>query len=435
MADHSNLTRRDLIRNSAATAGAVALAGPGVNLALGQTAGPIRVGVVGCGGQGTAAAKACVKAAEGVKVTALADAFQDQLQELKTAFGVPDNRCFTGLEGYKKLMALGDVDLVIIATPAGLRPLQIAEAVAQGKHVYADAPVAVCPAGIAMVADAAAKAAEKGLAIIAAPLQRRDVACIETMSRILDGAIGTIVSAQFYHNGPALPVVKRKPGQSDVEWQVRNWHYFTWLSGGIVLDRLVPSLDILNWGTAAMPDTVHAIGGRQFHTSPDYGNIYDHVGIEFFYPGSVGTIGMARGIDGTDVRVADRLVGTKGVSNGRGLIEGENAWIHEGPRPDPCTQALAELIQSVRSGKPVNDVQTGTDATLCAVMARESAYSRQQFKRSWFISKSKLNLLPDEGLQLSSAKPIDPVAHPDKYELSGWRQEPKTKKKRGKKKK
>ena len=412
-------TRRELLESSAATAGAIALSGAGANLAWAQGRDTIRVGVVGCGKRGAGAAQDCVKSSPGVKIVALADAFQDRLAGLKTAFKVAADHCFVGLDAYKKLLALDDVDLVVLATPPGFRPLHFAEAVERGKHAFMEAPVAVCPAGVKKVVEAAKTAAEKKLAVAAGFQRRHQPAYVETMKRIRDGAIGTIVSAQCYWNQGGLPVATRKPGQSDVEWQIRNWPYFKWLSGDHVVTQHVHNIDVINWAFGALPDAVHAVGGRQFRTGPEYGNIYDHFGTEFFYPDDVRTISLCRQIEGTDERIGERVAGTKGISDCCGTIEGEKPWRYEGPTPDPHAQEQADLIKSIRDGKPLNEGQQAAESTLCAIMARESAYTRQRFTRSWFLSKCTLSLLPPDGLTLRGASPAAPVAVAGKYKLPG----------------
>lgn len=415
-------TRRELLKNSAVMAGSVALTGM-APLVYAQGSDTIRVGVIGCGGRGSGAANDCASSSSGVKIVALADAFEDRLRGLKGKFNVPDSRCFVGMDAYKKLLALDDVNLVILATPPGFRPPQLAEAIRRGKNVFMEKPVAVCPAGIKMVIEASDMATQKGLGIVAGTQRRHEPKYVETMKRIHDGAIGEIVSAQCYWNQGDLWVNKRQPGQGDVEWQIRNWLYFTWLSGDHICEQHVHNLDVVNWAFKdVLPEQVHGVGGRQFRTGPDHGNIFDHFGVEFFYPGDVRTISMCRQIKGTTTNVSERVVGTKGSSNCAGVIEGENAWRYEGPNPNPYVEEHADLIKSIRAGRPLNEGKRIAGSTLCAIMGRESAYSRQQFKQSWFMSRCTLDLLPPDDLKLSDSKPVPPFAVPGKYELPGFPQ-------------
>jgi len=403
------------------TAGTLVLSGAAGPLAYAQGSDEIRVGVVGCGGRGSGAAHNCVSSSPGVKIVALADAFEDRLQKLKTDFSVPDNRCFVGLDAYKQLMALDDINLVILATPPGFRPPQFAEAIRRGKNVFMEKPVAVCPAGAKMVIEASDLATQKGLGVVAGTQRRHQFEYVETMKRIHDGAIGDLVSAQCYWNMGGLWVSERQPGQGDVEWQIRNWLYFTWASGDHICEQHVHNLDVVNWAfNDVQPEAVHGLGGRQYRTDPKYGNIFDHFGIEFTYPGDVKTISMCRQIEGTANNVSERVVGTKGVSNCAGMIEGENSWRYRGPRSDPYVQEHTDLIKSIRAGKPLNEGKRIAESTLCAIMGRESAYSRQQFTRSWFMNRCTLNLVPAEGLKLSDAMPVPAVAVPGQYQLPGF---------------
>lgn len=427
MVQRQKLTRRELLKSSAVTAGALVLGGSAVPLAEARGSDRIRVGVVGCGGRGSGAARDCVKSSPGVRIVALADAFGDRLTSLKNEFKVRNRRCFVGLDAYKELMALDDVNLVILGTPPGFRPVQLAEAIKQEKNVFMEKPVAVCPAGIKMVIEASNKATDKGLAIVAGTQRRHEPKYVETMKRIHDGAIGEIVSAQCYWNQGALWVDRAKTNWdnyksgkwSDVEWQIRNWLFIKWLSGDHIVEQHVHNIDVINWAFDALPEQVHGLGGRQDRTGPQYGNIFDHFGVEFFYPDDVRTISTCRQIPGTSNRVSERVVGTKGVSNCAGSIEGENPWRYEGPNPNPYEVEHADLIKSIRSGNPLNEGQRIAESTLCAIMGRESAYSRQQFKQSWFMSRCTLNLLPPDGLKLSDSKRLDPFPVPGVYKLPG----------------
>ena len=419
MMHKQKLSRRDLLKSSAVAAGTLAFSGAVVPLAQAQGSDAIRVGVVGCGGRGSGAAVNCVESSPGVKIVALADAFADRMKTLKDKFSIPDNRCFVGIDAYKELMALEDINVVILATPPGFRPQTLAEAVKRGKNVFMEKPVAVCPAGIKMVFEASDLAKQKGLAIVAGTQRRHERKYVETMKRIHDGAIGDIVSAQCYWNMGQLWVSQRQPGQSDIEWQIRNWLYFTWLSGDHICEQHVHNIDVLNWAFQEQPVSVWGLGGRQYRTGEEHGNIFDHFGVEFIYPNDVRTISMCRQIDGSDGNVSERVVGTKGMSDCAGRIQGENSWRYRGENPNPYVEEHKDLIASIRSGNPLNEGRQVAESTLCAIMGRESAYSRNRFTSKWFMSRCTLDLLPPEGLNIKDSKEVPAFAVPGKYKLAG----------------
>lgn len=424
MGKRIELTRRTLLKGSAVAAGSLAFSSP-VPLMAAAGNDTIRVGVIGCGGRGSGAARDCVKSSRGVEIVALADAFSDRINGLKNQFKVPDNRCFVGLNAYKELLALDDINLVIIGTPPGFKPAQLAATIEAGKNVFIEKPVATCPAGIKMVIEASDKAAQKKLAIVAGTQRRHEARYVETMKRIHDGAIGDIVSAQCYWNMGGLWHSRAKENWknyqsgkwADVEWQIQNWLFIKWLSGDHICEQHVHNIDVLNWAFDCLPDSVHGQGGRQFRTDPMYGDIGDHFGVEFFYPNDTRTISMCRQMDGASDNVSERIVGTKGSSNCAGTIEGENAWKYEGPNPNPYVQEHTDLIKSIREGEPLNEGKQVAESTLCAIMGRESAYSRQQFKREWFMAKCTLDLLPPDNLKLTDSKPLPPFPIPGKYKL------------------
>ncbi len=419
MADIARMNRRRFLGRTAMAAGGFALAGAAPRVAYTAATDTIGVGVIGCGGRGMGAADNCLEAAQGVKIVALADAFADRVERAKAKFKVPDNRCFVGLEAYREVLALSEVDLVILATPPGFRPLHFSAAVEAGKHIFTEKPVAVCAAGVRQMLEAAEKSVAKKLCVAAGTQRRHDPKYMETMKRIRDGAIGQIVSAQCYWNQGGLWVKKREPNQSDIEWQLRNWLYFVWLSGDHIVEQHVHNIDVINWAMGALPDQVHSLGGRQFRTAPEYGHIYDHFGTEFFYPGDVRTISLCRQIEGSAGNVSERVVGTKGWSNCAGVIEGEVKWRYEGPTPNPYVEEHRHLIESIRGGAYLNEARQVTESTMCAIMARESAYTRQQMKREWFLQRCELDLRPRSDLKMSDPMPVPPVAVPGKYQLPG----------------
>jgi predicted dehydrogenase len=287
-------------------------------------------------------------------------------------------------------------------------------AVAAGKHVFMEKPVAVDPTEVRQVIAASDLAAQKKLGIVAGTQRRHEAPYIETMKRVHAGAIGDIISAQCYWNQGGLWMNARQPAWSDMEWQLRNWLYFTWLSGDHIVEQHVHNLDVVNWAIQATPVKALSLGGRQVRTDPAYGHVYDHFTTEFEYPNGVKVLSMCRQIDGTASRVEERVQGTKGTTNCNGSIRGQNAWRFEGERNNPYVQEHTDLIASIRANKPLNEGRRIAESTLTAIMARMSAYTGQEVTWDQAMN-SKLSLMPAK-LEMGPM-PVPPVAVPGKTPL------------------
>ena len=396
------ISRRDFVkRTTVATAGLSAGLMATGNFAYAGGSDTLRIGLVGCGGRGSGAANDCVQSSEGVELVAMGDLFEDRLEEsqknLQEAMGeqykVDDSHGFIGFDAYQHVID-SDVDLVIFATPPAFRPQHLRAAIEAGKHVFIEKPVAVDPTGIRSVMESARMAEEKGLAIVAGTQRRHDPAYLEAMQRIHDGAIGEIKSAQVYWNQGGLWKHDRAPGMSDMEWQVRNWLYFTWLSGDHIVEQHVHNIDVANWALQSHPVKALGVGGRQVRTDPSYGHIFDHFAIEFEYPNGAHVLSMCRQQDGTPRRVAERIIGTEGVSDGHSMIQGATNWEYEGERVNPYVQEHADLVASIRAGEPINEGQRIAESVLTAIMGREAAYTGQEV--TWEeVLNADLDLTPD----------------------------------------
>jgi predicted dehydrogenase len=379
----------------------------------------LRVGLVGCGGRGSGAVADCLRAAPGTEVVALGDAFADRLEACRTgleAFAernrVVPERCFVGFDAYQRVIA-SDVDLVILATPPGFRPQHLRAAVEAGKHVFMEKPVAVDPAGIRSVLASAEIARERGLAIVAGTQRRHDGAYQETIRRIHEGALGEIVAAQCYWNQGGLWMHPRQAAWSDLEWQMRNWLYFTWLSGDHIVEQHVHNLDVINWALGAHPVRCTGMGGRQVRIDPAYGNVFDHFAVEYEYPGGARVHSFSRQIDNCATRVAERIVGTRGTSDACGSIRGETNWRFEGEAVNPYQQEHADLIASIRAGAPLNEARQVAESTLTAIMGRMSAYTGKDLTWEQAL-ESKLDLVP-QALAFGPME-VAPVALPGRSE-------------------
>jgi predicted dehydrogenase len=417
----TGITRRDFIKTSAAASLAAAIpAGLGL-FAAGSDA--IRMGVIGCGGRGTGAAVDAVSSSPGVEILALFDPFQDRIDgSLKTlrekvpaAVKVRPEMCFTGLDGYKKLLAIRDINYIVTAAPPGFRPIHLKAAIEAGKHVFMEKPVAVDPAGVRSIIASSELAAQKGLAIVAGTQRRHQKKYLEVMKRIHEGAIGEVVGGQCYWNQGGLWVIKKTPQMTEMEWQCRNWLYFSWTSGDHIVEQHVHNIDVMNWAFGATPVKVVGMGGRQVRTAPEYGNIFDHFAVEFEYPNGARVMSMCRQIEGCSDRVEEKIVGTKGSAMGYGEISGPTPWKFEGDEPNPYVVEHTDLIASIRSGKPLNEGKRIAESTLCAIMGRMSAYTGQAISWDWAMKASKLDLSPAK--YEFGPNPVDPVAVPGKTPL------------------
>jgi predicted dehydrogenase len=415
----NNLTRRDFIKTASAASVvslAGALSGSGALFASGSDT--IRVGLIGCGGRGTGAAIDAVNSSPGVEILALFDPFQDRIdsclkrlrERVPAAVKVKPEACFTGLDGYKKLLAIKDINYIVTAAPPGFRPIHLKAIVEAGKNVFMEKPVAVDPVGVRSVITSSELAAEKGLAIVAGTQRRHQQRYLELMKRIRDGAIGEVVGGQCYWNQGDLWVIKKTPEMSDMEWQCRNWLYFSWTSGDHIVEQHVHNIDVINWAFDALPVKVMGMGGREVRTAPEYGNIFDHFAVEFEYPNGARVMSMCRQTKGCADRVEERIVGTKGHAFGYGEIHGPNAWKFEADEPNPYVQEHADLIASIRAGKPLNEGRQIAESTMCAIIGRMSAYTGSAISWSWAMNASKLDLTP-KTFEFGP-NPVDPVAVP-----------------------
>ena len=429
-ADRDRLSRRGFLKTSVAAA-ATTLAAGCASMQRGQ-AGPailhpgkpekLRVGVIGCGGRGTSAAMNCVESSENVEIVALGDLFQDRLDSCREKLGekvadnlnVTDDRCFTGFDNYLGVLDC-DIDLVVMAPPPHFRPLHLKAVIEAGKHVFMEKPVAVDPVGVRSIIASSELGAQKGLAIVAGTQRRHQPSYLETMKRIHDGAIGELVAAQCYWNQEFLWVKEQKPEWSDMEWQCRNWLYFTWLSGDHIVEQHIHNLDIVNWAMQSPPVKCVGMGGRQVRTGPQHGNIFDHFAVEYEYPNGARVLSMCRQTEGCSSRVSERVVGTKGFAytdGSNGYIEGPKAYKYQGKSPSPYVQEHADLIKSIREGKPLNEGRRIAESTLTAIMGRMSAYTGRELSWNWVMNESELDLTPS-AYQMGP----DPVAIPGKTKL------------------
>ena len=352
----------------------------------------------------------------------MGDAFRDRLESspqpgcaannaIRDRIDVPAERQFVGIDAIDRLLPV--VDLVILATPPGFRPGHIRAAVAAGKHIFTEKPVGVDGPGIRTVLQAYEDATRRRLSVVAGTQRRYQTGYKESMQRIHGGAIGTITSARCYWNQGSLWHRNREQAWSDLEWQIRNWLYFTWLSGDHICEQHVHNLDVMNWALGnSHPVKCVGLGGRQVRTGPEFGQIFDHFAIEYEYPNNVHVLSQCRQIAGCANNVSEAVTGTKGtwVSGGY-RITGENEWrLPRGQDNQPYQAEHVALIESIRNGRPINDLKTVAESTLTAIMGRMSTYTGQEV--TWERAlQSQLNLMPAR-LDWQVNLPVAPVAIP-----------------------
>jgi predicted dehydrogenase len=296
--------------------------------------------------------------------------------------------------------------------------MQLQAAIEAGKHVFMEKPAAVDVPGVKMVMEAGKLATEKGLGIAAGTQRRHSPDYRETIQRIHDGAIGDIIYAKCYWNGGQIWVIDREPGWSDVEWQPRNWNYFTWLSGDHIVEQHVHNLDIINWVLGTHPiKAVAALGGRQSRRGKRHGHIFDHFAVEYEYPNGVTVFSQCRQINGCKSLVGEFVRGSKGTSNCSNVIEPASGdkWRHRGKHVNAYEQEHQNLIASIRAGKPINEAHGLAESTMTGILGREAAYSGQEI--TWDDAMQSTNRLGPKEYKFGDY-PFPEIARPGTYRFS-----------------
>jgi predicted dehydrogenase len=351
----------------------------------------LKAGLIGCGGRGTGAAVNFLDAGPNLQITALGDIFRDKLdlcrENLKKQRNVEiaDENCFIGFDSYQKVIDSG-VDLVLLCTPPHFRPMHIEAAVNAGKHIFLEKPCAVDPVGARSVLVSVEKAKQKGLCMISGTIYRVSKDYMETRRRVMNGEIGEIVSAHAIRNGGSLWVNSRKPEWTDMEYMLRNWGNFCWLSGDHLVEQFIHQVDVMNWYLGQNPVKAIAWGGRQRRVTGDQ---YDFFSIEYLYENGMQTHCAARQITGCSNLTKVLIVGTEGFADaGKGVLfnlKGEEIWKYPKPEKDdpdqtwavkdPFVQEHINLVTGIRTGNTVNDAEAQVNSTLVTVMGRISAYT------------------------------------------------------------
>ncbi|MGE3807399.1 MAG: Gfo/Idh/MocA family protein [Gemmataceae bacterium] len=416
-------TRREFLKSAAAGTAAIGLSS--ALYAAGSDT--IKVGVIGCGGRGSGAADNVMHSAPNVQIVAIGDVFnyrveglrkgleklvqQDAVKKLGNSIDLPKERCFVGLDAYKQVID-SPANYIILATPPGFRPPHLKAAVAAGKHVFTEKPVAVDPVGCRSVFDTYEEALKKKLGVAAGTQRRHQLGYLETMKRVKDGAIGDITALRCHWNGTGIwfrsrdELVKRKEPSTDLAFQLNNWYHFLWVCGDHICEQHIHNLDVCNWAMGKPPVQCLGMGARLARPkgpAPEAGNIFDFFSIDYDYGDGVHMLSTCRQVPGTDTAmrgqsgISEAFIGTKGQCQANAyLINGERVLnkAQDKAAVNPYVQEHTDLIESIRKGTPINELKNVAESSLTAIMGRMSAYTGKAVTWDFVREKSTLDTMP-----------------------------------------
>lgn len=413
----SGLNRRQFMKNTSLAAGGLMMS----NLTLGAKAhidgdDAIKIGLIGCGGRGTGAIAQALSTDKNVKLVAMCDAFRDNLDNcykhiagkedkewsseegmnIGAKVDVPEEHKFTGFDGYKKVIELCDV--VILTTPPGFRPIHFEAAIKAGKHVFMEKPVATDAPGIRKVLETAELAKQKKLNVVVGLQRHYQTVYREWVKLMHEGAIGDIIASRVYWNSAGVWVRERQEGQTEMEYQMRNWYYFNWLCGDHITEQHIHNLDVGNWVKQGYPVRAHGMGGRQVRNGKDHGEIFDHHFVEYEYEDGSRMFSQSRHIKGCTNRVTESFHGTNGSAPHPGLLltkSGHTLFKHRGKNdPNPYQVEHDELFEAIAKGEyKYADAENGAKSTMTSILGRMATYSGQIVEWDKAIN-SNISLMP-----------------------------------------
>jgi len=419
---NSNFSRRTFVKSATLTGGL--LLSPSFSLeAMANSSNnkKLKLALVGCGGRGTGAAVQALRADKDVELVAVADAFKDRIESsLKSIYEeldgeievkVKEKNRFVGFNSYQK--AIDKADVVILTTPPGFRPLHFKYAIDNDKHVFMEKPVATDAAGVRQVLNSAKIATKKKLNVVVGLQRRYQNSYNRTLKYIEDGTVGKILSGQVYWNSSGVWVRKRISGQSEMEYQMRNWYYFNWLCGDHILEQHIHNIDVANWFIGEYPKSAAGMGGREVRNGLDHGEIFDHHYVEFKYPGGAVVSSQCRHQPGTKFNVSEAFQGSKNNITTSGDYcnvishEGKSVYKHN-PNDDKSPYQIEhdKLFESIRSGGLINDAEYGAKSTLTAIMGRMATYTGKEI--TWDQALNSQEILVPENLSWNSIPPTLP---------------------------
>ncbi len=412
--------RRTFLKSSSLAVAGATLASTVTKAAWTSSDETIKIGLVGCGGRGRGAAGQAMNTQGPTSLVAMCDAFDDQLQSARRQLteqhsdkvDVPEERQFVGFDGFQKLLQQ-DLDLVILATPPGFRPLHFEAAVNAGKHVFMEKPVAVDAPGVQRVLDATRKAKEKNLLVQVGLQRRHETRYKETIQRLQDGAIGDIILTRAYWNGAGVWTRPRKPEQTEMEYQMRNWYYFNWLCGDHITEQHIHNLDVINWLKKGFPVEAQGQGGRQVRTSKEHGQIFDHHMVEFTYADGSKLLSQCRHIPGCANSVSEHAHGTKGTANisGQTIDNESGTWKFDRKKnkePNGWQQEHHDLFADLRAGKLPNEGEYGAMSTMTSILGRMATYSGKIITMADALARGRLVSPVDQFHSFDDTPPVLP---------------------------
>ena len=423
MENSKELSRRSFLKKSTgAAAGASAFTIIKPELVRGAGNEKLKAGLVGCGGRGTEAAQQILHGNENVELIAMGDIFEDKLETaldkirnskytgVAEKVKVDPEHHFVGFDAYKKVLA-SDIDIVMLCTPPGYRPMHFEAAVDAKKHVFCEKPFGTDPVNVRRFMVAAKKSQELKLTVMSGAQRRCQQEYVETVKRIQDGAIGDITATYAYWVGtPVIQQKERDPDWKDMTWQHRAWYSFVWICGDQIVEQHLHNIDVINWVMGGHPEKVVASGGAVWRPREEiYGNIYDHISADFVYPNGVHMSSYCRQFPrGLYTNISELIVGSKGRSNGKNMGTKGN---------DPYVQEHIEMVKSIRGQGPyINHGMPVAESTMTCIMARESAYSGQEITWDQMMN-SQLDLMP-KAFSYEQSMDVPPLPVPGVYKFS-----------------
>ena len=451
-APDSSVDRRTALVTAVAAGGLLVAmqAAPPVHAA--GTDRPLKVGLIGCGARGSGAAAQAIATGMNVRLTAIADAFPEKIEQnlallmrgsagrynvdapktrpgnrpaaaglgsdLSASIDVPPERRFAGLDAYRKVVE-SDVDIVILTGPPGYRPLHFEAAVAAGKHVFLEKPLATDPVGVRRVLAAAEAAKAAGLKVGVGLQRHHQASYVEAIRRIHAGEIGDVLSMRcFWNSGPpAKTPFAKTEGMSELEYQVRNWYFFHWLSGDHICEQHIHNIDVCNWAKGGRPIAAEGMGGRQVRTGKEYGNIFDHHAVIYTYEDGTTLHSYCRQIPGCLNMVGEEIVGTTGradlgtrrvtLRRGRDVIF-QASTADDEEKVSPYQVEWNDFVAAIRADTPYNEAFTGAESTLTAILGRLATYSGRQV--TWDQAMKSEQAITTDAESWDAEPPVRPDA-------------------------